>query len=77
MDGLHTVAIVGLGSRGKDTYAPIVAGMNGRAKIVAIADIDEKKVQEVRELYSVAEENCFDSAEALLAAGKLADVMFG
>lgn len=76
MDGLHTVAIVGLGSRGKDTYAPIVAGMNGRAKIVAIADIDEKKVQEVRELYSVAEENCFDSAEALLAAGKLADVMF-
>ncbi|MDO4568157.1 MAG: Gfo/Idh/MocA family oxidoreductase [Clostridia bacterium] len=76
MQRKYSVAIVGLGSRGKDTYAPMIAELGDRAQLVAIADIDPEKVAEVRERYGIAPENCFDSAEALLAAGKLADVMF-
>lgn len=70
-----TVAIAGLGSRGKDAYAQALKSMPERAKIVAIADIDPAKVQEVAQEFSVPADRCFDSAEALLAREKLADVL--
>ena len=71
-----TAAIIGLGSRGKDTYAKTAKLFPEKLRITAIADIDPMKVEEVRKEYGVPEENCFSSAEELLEQEKLADVMF-
>ena len=70
------VAIAGLGSRGKDTYAKCAHLFPEEMEIVAIADIDPAKVQEAKEEYNVPEEMCFESAEKMLEQDKLADVMF-
>ena len=40
-----TVAIAGLGSRGRDTYAKVAKLCSDKMKIVAIADIDPEKVR--------------------------------
>lgn len=71
-----TVALAGLGSRGKDTYAPAAKLFPDRMKIVAIADIDPAKVKEVADAYDVPDESCFTSAEEMISQPKLADVMF-
>lgn len=71
-----TVAIAGLGSRGKDTYAPTARLFPDRMKIVAIADIDPARVEEVKKIYQIPEERCFDSAEQMLDQPRLADVIF-
>lgn len=70
------VALAGLGSRGKDTYAPIAKELPEKMEIVAIADIDPAKVAEVAKEYNIPAEMCFHSAEELIAQEKLADVMF-
>jgi len=70
-----TIAIAGLGSRGKDAYAQALAQMPERAKVVAIADPDAAKVREVARQFEIPAERCFDSAEALLAEPRLADAL--
>lgn len=70
------VALAGLGSRGKDAYAPAAKLFPEKMEIVAIADIDPAKVNEVARIYNIPEEMCFNSAEELIAQEKLADVMF-
>lgn len=70
------VALAGLGSRGKDTYAKCANVFPDKMEIVAIADIDRSKVDEVANLYNIPSDMCFDSAEELLEQEKLADVMF-
>lgn len=70
-----TVAIAGLGSRGKDAYAQSLAQMPDRAKIVAIADPDPEKVREVAQQFQIPADRCFSSAEDMLRAPRLADVM--
>ena len=70
-----TIAIAGLGSRGKDAYAQALAQMPERAKVVAIADPDAAKVREVARQFEIPAERCFDSAEALLAELRLADAL--
>ena len=71
-----TIALAGLGNRGKDAYAPVTKLFPEEMEIVAIADIDPAKVEEVAKNYNVAPEKCFSSAEELIAQDKLADVMF-
>lgn len=70
------VALAGLGSRGKDTYAKCANVYPEKMEIVAIADIDRSKVDEVASLYNIPQNMCFNSAEELLEQEKLADVMF-
>lgn len=70
------IALAGLGSRGKDTYAPTAKLFPDKMEIVAIADIDAEKVKEVAKEYHIPEEMCFSSAEDLIAQEKLADIMF-
>ena len=70
------VALAGLGSRGKDTYAKTAKIFPDKMEIVAIADIDPAKVEEVAKEYHVPKEACFSSAEELIAQEKLADAMF-
>lgn len=70
------VALAGLGSRGKDTYAPTAKLFPEKMEIVAIADIDPAKVADVAKEYHIPADMCFSSAEELIAQEKLADVMF-
>lgn len=70
------VAIVGLGGRGKDTYAPCSLRFPEKMQVVAIADPLEEKRAAVAEKYHISEEMCFPTAEALLDADKLADAVF-
>lgn len=76
MNTKTTVAIVGLGSRGKDTYAETTKLYADKMEIVAIADIIPSKVDVVAKEYNIKPENCFSSAEELLEHDKLADVIF-
>ena len=70
-----TVAIAGCGSRGKDTYAPLAERFPDKMKIVAAADTDPAKVEDVKKRYHIPQENCFSSAEEMLKKPKLADVL--
>ncbi|MGF6989185.1 putative dehydrogenase [Lachnospiraceae bacterium PM6-15] len=70
------VALAGLGSRGKDSYAPVAEQYPDKMEIVAIADVDPEKVEEVAKRYHVPKEACFTSAEEMLKEERLADAMF-
>ena len=70
------VAIAGLGNRGLDSYAKGAKLFPDRMKIVAVADVDPRKVEKAAREYNVPKERCFSSAEELLAQDKLADAMF-
>lgn len=76
MDKKVKVAIVGLGSRGKDTYAKCQHILGDEMQIVAVADIIPEKVADVANEYNVPKEMCFESAEKLLEQERLADVLF-
>ncbi len=70
------VAILGLGWRGKDTYAPIAKEFPDKMEIAAVADLDKERVNDVAEEYNVPKENCFYSAEEFLGQDKMADAVF-
>lgn len=70
-----TVAIAGLGSRGKDAYAQALSQLPERAKVVALAEPDPEKLQQAAKLFDLKEDACYPDAEALLAQPKLADAM--
>ncbi len=70
------VAILGLGWRGKDTYAPIAKEYPDKMEIAAVADLDKERVNDVAEEYNVPKENCFYSAEEFLEQDKTADAVF-
>lgn len=70
-----TIAIVGLGSRGLDTYAACLERYPDKAKIVAVADVKPERVQLAAQRYHIPAERCFDSSMALLNADRLADAM--
>ena len=71
-----TVALAGLGNRGKDTYARAAKAYPDKMEIVAIADVNPRKVAMVAEEDHIPKERCYTSAEEMLQEDKLADVMF-
>lgn len=71
-----TVALAGLGNRGKDAYAPAALKFKDKMEIVAIADWDPDKVEEVAKTYDVPRDKCYSSVEEMLEQDQLADVMF-
>ena len=68
-----TVAIAGLGNRGRDVYAPFAEMFPERMKIVAIADPIPERIEEVAGRYHIPLDKCFSSAEEMLEQDKLAD----
>ncbi len=68
------VAIVGVGSRGGDTYAAYQHKFPERMKIVAIAEPREERRKLAQREYHLPDERCFESAEELLSHPALADV---
>lgn len=76
MKDIITVALAGAGNRGKNVYAKYIKLFPDQIKLVAVADIDEEKVKEVKEEYGLTDEMCFSSVDALLEKDKVADIMF-
>lgn len=70
-----TVAIAGLGNRGRLVYAPFAEMFPARMKIVAIADPIPERLEEVAGRYHIPLGKCFDSAEEMLEQDELADVV--
>lgn len=70
-----TVAIAGCGSRGLDTYAACQTRFPEKMKVVAAADIRPEKLEQIKAVCGLTDEQCYGSAEEMLRAGKLADVM--
>ena len=68
------VAICGMGSRGKDTYAPISEIVPDKMQIVAIAEPDKEKRTYCKNRYHV--EHCFETGEEMFAQPRMADVAF-
>lgn len=71
-----TVAIAGLGARGKEEYAQAQKQFPEKMKIVAVADIDPEKVAAAAKEFDVPAEHCYTSAEEMLEQDRLADAMF-
>jgi predicted dehydrogenase len=70
-----TVAIAGLGSRGRDAYARFIEEQPEKVKVTAVADLSEKRLSEAAATFGVPNENCFKAAEDMLSVDKLADIM--
>jgi len=68
------VAICGLGSRGKDTYAPISEILPEQMVIAAVAEPIEEKREYVRRRHHVPQEMCFETGEEMFERERLADV---
>ena len=71
-----SVAILGLGGRGRLCYAPYALSHPDVMRIAAVAEPDEGKRAEVAARYGVPADRCFASAEELLAQPRLADAIF-
>lgn len=69
-----TIAVLGCGSRGR-TYSKIIAAFPNRYKLTAAADPVAARREFISALDPKDQIRCFDSAEALFAAGKLADIL--
>jgi predicted dehydrogenase len=68
------IACIGCGSRAQ-TYADLAARRPDRFHVVAGADPVPQRVEKIKRISGRADFRGFASAEALLAAGKIADVM--
>lgn len=72
---MKTVAIIGLGARGAETYGTYIMNNPNRAKITAVCDNDGEKLSKYGDDYGIGGEMRFSSAEDLFAKGKIADVL--
>lgn len=71
MSKILTVAILGLGSRGADSYGKII-NKDPRFNIVAICDIRKEKVDRFEKEFNVEHDKCFYDEESFFKA-KVAD----
>lgn len=71
-----TIAILGLGNRGLQVYAPIIQKYPDEMELLAVADIEKDKVREARNVYHIDEKNCFYDAESFFEQEQLADALF-
>lgn len=71
-----TVAIVGLGNRGMYAYGNRILDRSDEIKVVAAADVDAERLAFMAANHGISPENCFNSADELIAQPKLADLLF-
>lgn len=75
LNDLLTVAIVGCGSRGQNTYTSILLNMPDKVRIVAAADPDPDKLRGMQEKCGLTPEQCYASAEEMFLQPRLADLL--
>ena len=66
-----TVAIVGLGNRGMYAYGSKILERSDEIKVVAAADVDSERLALMAKVHGIAPENCFNSADELIAQPSL------
>lgn len=71
-----TVAVAGLGSRGRRAYAPYALDFPQEMQVTAVADILPERVEEAAKTFGIPPDRCFPSVEALVAQERLADILF-
>ncbi len=74
MQKQFTVAILGIGSRGADSYGHILDSQKDKFRITALCDLKPEKVERFGLEFNVPKENCFTDDHAFLQA-KRADVL--
>ena len=68
-----SIAVVGAGNRGQ-TYADLAAA-DGRARVVAVADPDWARREELADRHAVSADRRFDGWEALVGGRRIADMV--
>ncbi len=71
---IFSVAILGCGARGAETYGRLFQKLEDKFQIVALCDVQKDKLAKYRETFHIAEENCFDDEETFLKE-KRADLL--
>lgn len=70
-----TLAVIGAGDRGMNSYAPYLVQHPELGKVVAVAEPNHIKRKQFKEKYNVTEENVFENWDDLLKENKLADAI--
>lgn len=68
-----TAVIIGAGNRGA-SYSDTMATMPEKFKVVAVADIEACRREDVRKVHGFGEEMCFSTWQELLSRPKMADL---
>lgn len=68
-----TAILIGAGNRGM-TYTDIMAGLDGKYEVIAVAEPIESRRNHVKAAYNIPDHMCFETWEPLLALGKIADI---
>ncbi len=68
-----SLALIGAGDRGMNSYAPYALNKPHEVEFVAVAEPDDKKREAFKKQYGISEENCFTDYKGLLDRPKLAD----
>ena len=76
MEKVLTIAIVGAGARGRNSYGTRLIPKKDQAKVVAVADIDPVRLKLAADEHDVPENMRFNSAEELFKQPKVADLAF-
>lgn len=71
-----TVAIAGLGNRGRETYAEIQKENPGLMRVTAVADPNESRLAEAAAAFGLGKDKLYNDALAMASVKGLADVMF-
>ena len=70
-----TMALMGAGNRGKDSYAKIIYKEKLNAEFIAVIDPDQAKRQDMIDRHGIDTSMCFDNEDDFFAQGKLCDVL--
>lgn len=73
MGKLLTAILIGAGNRG-EAYTKIMAQMQDKFKVIAVAEPIESRRLDIKEKHQIPDEMCFEDWKPLLALGKIADV---
>ncbi|UCH27885.1 MAG: Gfo/Idh/MocA family oxidoreductase [Trueperaceae bacterium] len=71
-----TAILLGAGMRGAKAYAPYALAHPDRLRFVAVAEPNPERRQRFAAAHGIPDENRYDSWEALIARGRIADVCF-
>ena len=68
-----SLALIGAGDRGMNSYAPYALNKPYEVEFVAVAEPDDKKREAFRKQYGIREDQCFNDYKDLLEKPKMAD----
>lgn len=70
-----TIAIAGMGERGRNAYGKELLSMKDRVTVTAVADTDAERLRLAGDMFGVRDTMRFRSAEEMLSLPKLADAV--